>query len=111
MTVRLDTPRPLVEIARIAGVSYWSIRRHLLALDKELHGTLLTKRWGPKHHQPRYYCNLASLRKVWPDFGKKFATAEDLDQLREEVSEVQRNTVLLAKEIGQVWGRVKALEK
>ena len=109
MTVRLDTLRTISELAAIGGYDRRWLKSALISADRELRGTLLVKTYGDRANGRRctYRCSIASLRKAWPDFGKKFATAEELDEVREQVSEVRRNTVLLARDVGQIRGQLR----
>ena len=100
----------LSEAAKLAGMSEKVLKRILLPLDKELGGMLLVKRYGPVQKAPSMYLiTLANLRKVLPDVGKRFATAEDVDEIRGEQKQLRKHLLVLAADVRTVKNDVREL--
>ena len=75
--VPIDVPLTVRELAQMTEPPTRThvMRRRLLRWHSDSDKTLLVKVEG------RWHCTLASLRRVWPSFGEKFAEQEDVDDL------------------------------
>lgn len=110
--MRLDVPRTVSEVARLAEMDPQRMRRHLLRLHKQSEGQLL-KRVGRQ-----WMVTLASLRTVWPEFGKQLASNDDIRDNAMEHAEFRQDmrAVLAAmrsfRATSNGWfKRIEALEK
>jgi len=96
------------EVAELAGWSYDRMKAHLLRLNRELGGMLLTVSAPPNR---RYTLLLPALRRACPDM------FESLDNLEMRVGEVEEATKshekrlgLMASHVGDITRDVAALK-
>ena len=108
MTMRIDLPRRLCEVAKLAEVSTETMRRRLRALERTEGHPIMTRSAGP-NGQPVYWVTLADLRKAWPEFGKKYASANDVLDLKDVYRQLRRDLNLLAVSVREVKNDVTAL--
>jgi hypothetical protein len=105
-TPRLDIPRDTKYIAKMWGLDTDTCRLRLRQLDKDLKGQLLVK------VGQRYYVkSLATLRRHWPDFGKRVASEDDMDSVEERLGELTRELRAQATDLREVRRRLRALEE
>lgn len=90
--VRADVPLRTEEIARILG---WKTRDTAKWLDglARQDPSIVVRVNG------RRMATLASLRKVVPDIGRRFASDRDLEEVREEQDQQRKDIELIAEDV------------
>ena len=83
----LDRPLPISELAKHADMKIHRMRRWLFRLQKKHpDAEILTRvenRW--------MVLSLARLQEFWPDFGKRFFSAADVEVMATEVKDLKRD--------------------
>lgn len=94
----LDRPLPLPDLARHCGVTTHYLRRWVMQLQKKHPEDRILIRVGERWMVP----SLSVLRKHWPDFGKKFFTADEVERLVDENKQLRRDMRALAARVRKV---------
>jgi hypothetical protein len=101
--VRLEAPITIAQVAKMAGWPTWRMKQHLLALDRELGGTLLLKSAGRNR---RYTLTLASLKRVCPDlFEDSRNFAVELDSIREDLDRLSESMEIVVDRLSAMSKR------
>lgn len=107
--MKLSIPLSIAEVAALAGVSYKTMKAHLMRLNEEVHGTLLAPSKGANR---KYTVTLAALKKACPDM---FASTENLEArvavLEDGQKEHQTHLNLVARHVGSLTRDVSDLKK
>ncbi len=105
-SLRLDVPHTIGEVARYAGWPKQRMRRWLLIQHAKhpdlriLERKTVVRNVHAKSGEmcetgPWMVPSVLNLQKIWPEFGKKTFTAEDVEKLRDQVKNLDRQCVSL----------------
>lgn len=104
--VPIDVPVDIRAIAQMCDppVATRKMRRRLLRWHRDSDETILVKVNG------RWQVTIASLRRVWPSFGKRFAETEDVEDLSTRIDETTSRVRSCEVGLRNVRARMKSLE-
>ena len=106
--MRLERPRTVAEVAKMANWSLYRMTRHLFTLDDQLHGMLLTNRGKGRGHPVTI--SLSALKRVAPSlFEDSRNIGAEVDEHDERIRTLESENLRLIKRVGQLSREVEGL--
>jgi len=109
---RLGKLVSIAQVAQVAGWEYQRMRRHLVRMNEQLGGLLLSDVRSEGSSRPRYMLTMAALEQVQPNW---FAQCQSLgarvEELEEELGEREDMIAAAHRDIGRLSARVEKLER
>ena len=104
---RLEAPKTIAEVARVAGWSLRRMKRHLLRVNEEVNGMLLIASGGSNR---RWLVRVSVLRHAAPELFEFRDLESEVRDLRARIAELEGEQEKAARHAGELVRRLAELE-